>query len=399
MAGIRWQSWAPETAELVIVGGGVIGAATAFHAARAGIRPLIVEARPRIASLTTPAAAGAFRLQFDTLEELALVRESAETFLGFAEVTGQRRYDLRLRLQGYLWLTTDQAKAAHQRATVDRLHAWGQTDVELLTGDEARERFPYVGPNVIQARFRAGDGFLDTKQLTYGLAEGAEADVLTDCAVTGFEVHGGRLHGVRTTRGAIATSSAVICAGPLSSIVAASTGLELPMHTVVRQKVIFPELGEVPSNAPMTIDEDTGAHWRPAYDRGAWLLFTDPATPPSQPTADVPTDHSFAFRLLNPDSPVGVGRVVPFWRDVWERGADHWLLQAGQYEITPDYRPLIGPSPIEGLLVNTGYSGHGIMLSVAGGRILAETLTGALKPTDNPFSPDRSFTAIAQPTL
>src|SRR5438876_5400285 len=95
----------PRTAELVVIGGGVVGAATAFHAARAGFRPVIVEARGALCTLTTPKATGAFRLQFDNREELELVRESVELFLNFAEATGQREHDLGIRQQGYLWLT------------------------------------------------------------------------------------------------------------------------------------------------------------------------------------------------------------------------------------------------------------------------------------------------------
>ncbi len=393
---IRYLDGPPASAELVIVGGGVVGAAAAFHAARAGMRPLIVEARPRLCTLTTPVAAGAFRLQFDALKELELVRESADLFLHFEERTGQRDYKLPVEQQGYLWLTVNDDVASRQRELVEQLHGWGQADVELMTGDETRRRFPWVAPDVVQSRFRAGDGFLDTKQLTYGLVNGAGADVVTSCAVTGFVISGGRLTGVATSRGAIDCGAAVICAGPLSGPVATLAGIALPVVTVNRQKLVFPDLPEVPATAPMVIDEDTGAHWRPAV-QGAWLLFTDPSTPPSEPTADVPTDHRFAFKLLDPASPVSVARVVPFWRDVWDRGADHWHLQAGQYTITPDYRPLIGASDIDGLFIDTGYSGHGIMMSVAGGRILAEQVTGSVDP--NPFAPGRAFEAVAQPTL
>ena len=129
---MRYLDEPPASAELVIIGGGVVGAATAFHAARAGIRPILVEARPALCTLTTPVAAGAFRLQFDNLEELALVRESAELFLNFEQATGQDRYRLDVRLQGYLWLTTDAANADRQRELVGLQHSWGQTDVEIL---------------------------------------------------------------------------------------------------------------------------------------------------------------------------------------------------------------------------------------------------------------------------
>jgi len=393
---VKYLSEPPASAELVVIGGGVIGAATAFFAARAGLKPLLVEARPALCTLTTPVAAGAFRLQFDDLEELTLVRESAELFLNFREATAQDEYDPRVRQQGYLWLTTDERGAERQRALVARLHEWGQGDVELLPGDEVRRRFPYVGENVVQARWRAADGFLDTTQLTFGLVRGSGADVMVDCAATGFVVSGGRLTAVQTTKGVIPTDVAVIAAGPLSGPLGKAEGIELPIVTVRRQKLILPEVPEVPPRAPMTIDEDTGVHWRPAL-AGAWLLLTDPATPASPPADNVPVDPAFAFQLLDPSSPFSVARIVPFWRDVWDRGAAHWLLQAGQYTMTPDNRPLIGQLLIEGLWVNTGYSGHGIMLGPAGGRLLVDLLTG--KADENPFAPGRAFAKRGRPTL
>jgi sarcosine oxidase subunit beta len=387
----------PRTADVVVIGGGVVGAATAFHLARAGLEPVIVEARPRLCTLTTPVAAGAYRLQFDDLEELELVRESAELFTHFEEATGQADYDPGVVERGYLWLTTERDRAARQRELVAQLHAWGQNDVEIVPGDEVRRRWPWVSPDVVQARWRARDGFLDTKLLTFGLVAGSGAGVATSTAVTGFAVRSGRLAGVETTRGRIDCGAAVLATGPMSGRVARLAGVELPVVTVRRQKLILPQVPEVPSDGPMTIDEDTGTHWRPAYEHGAWLLWTDPATPASEPTMDVPVDHRFAFHLLDPSSPQAVARVVPFWRDVWERGSDHWLLQAGQYTVTPDFRPLIGPSPVEGLFVNTGYSGHGIMLSAGAGRLLAEEV--ARGGTANPFRFDTLRERRANPTL
>ena len=388
----------PARAELVVIGGGVVGAATAFHASRAGLRPLIVEARPQLCTLTTPVAAGAYRLQFDDLLELELVRESVELFTHFADVTGQRTYDPGAQERGYLWLATSDRTASRQRALVERLHGWGQSDVEIVDGDTVRARWPWVASEVLQARWRAADGFLDTKELTFGLAEGSGAGLLLDHTVTGFDVQGGRLRGVKTPAGTIETDAAVIATGPMSKPLAAAAGVDLPLVTVRRQKLVLPEVPEVPADGPMTIDEETGAHWRPASGRGAWLLHTDPATEPSDPTMDVPTDHRFAFRLLDPASPVSVARVVPFWRDVWERGSRHWMLQAGQYTVTPDHRPLIGETQVRGLFVNTGYSGHGIMLSPAGSRLLVEVITSDGEAA-NPLRPDRAIEERPQPTL
>lgn len=387
---IDYRSEPPRTADLVVIGGGIVGAATAFHASRAGLRPLLVERRPRLSTLTTAAAAGGFRLQLDDQEELRLVSESVELFLSFEEATGQREYDPDVRQQGYLWLTTTEAGVQRQRRLVEAQRSWGLGDVELAGGDEVRSEFPFVAPEVRQARLRRGDGLIDPKAAALGLAAGSGAAVVTGCEAIGLRVHGERLVGVETTAGFVSSETAVVAAGPFSGMVAALAGVDLPVTTVVRQKVVMPSVPEVPREAPMTIDDDLGPHWRPAFG-GAVLLFTDPSTPPSPPAEEPPTSQRFAFDLLDPSSPVAVARVAPFWRRVWERGGGHWMLQAGQYTMTPDRRPLLGPTGIEGLFVNTGYSGHGIMVSPGASRHLVDVITGRIVPGDNPFRLDRSF--------
>jgi D-hydroxyproline dehydrogenase subunit beta len=394
---VRYLDDLPRSADLVVIGGGVVGAAAAFFASRQGLDVVLLEARPRLATLTTAVAAGAFRLQFADREELELVRRSAELFLDFEEATGQRDYDLALALRGYLWLTTDETTAANQRALVEQLHAWGQTDVEILDGDAVRARWPWVAPDVIQARWRADDGFLDTRRLTHGLVAGSRAGVLTSAPVTGISTGGGRVTGVETASGSISCGTIAVCTGPLSGLTARLAGIELPVTTVIRQKVVLPSVPEIDPAGPMTIDEDTGAHWRPASEHGAWLLFTDPSTAASEPTMDVPTDHRHAFRLLDPSSPTAVARTAPLWEQVWARGSDQWMLQAGQYTITPDYRPLIGPTDVDGLFVDTGYSGHGIMCGPAGGEVLARSIVEPAAP--NPFDPRLPRAGAPQPTL
>jgi sarcosine oxidase subunit beta len=374
----------------VIIGGGIVGAATAFFASRAGIRPVLVERRAAFASLTTAAAAGGYRLQLDDREELVLVSESVELFEHFEQATGQQAYDAGLRPQGYLWLTTEERGAERQRRLVEAQRSWGLTDVEVLSGDELRGQFPFVAPDVIQGRLRRSDGLIDPKSVTFGLLAGSNAVAVSDCAVTGFTVSGDRVASVETSRGSIDTQSVVVAAGPLSGVLADITGVTLPITTVRRNRVTMPDVPEVPAWAPMTVDDDTGAHWRPAF-AGAHLLFTDPTTPPSEPAEDVPPEPGFAFKVLDPSRPASVARVTPFWRAVWERGRDQVFVQAGQYTMTPDRRPLLGPTEVEGLFVNAGYSGRGVMAGPAGSRHLVDVLTGKIAPEDNPYRPDRAF--------
>lgn len=378
----------PRTADIVIIGGGIIGCVTAFFAARAGLRAVVIEKRPLLGSLTTINATGAFRLQFDNPEELALVRESVEVFTHFGEVTGLGEYDLDLRQQGYLWLARTEATAARQREQVRQQRSWGLDDVEWLSGAEARTRFPYVGEQIVGARWRAGDGWLDVRRLTMGYAHASAATCVMKTAVMGFDLTGGRVQCVVTDRGTIATERAVIAAGPFAGVVAQLVGLDLPVALVRRQRVLLLDVPEVPPDGPMTIDEETGAHWRPAA-HGAHLMFTQPGVPPGPPLEDVLPTSDFAFGLLDPASDHALAHIAPFWRAVWERGTSHWYIRAGQYTYTPDHRPLIGPTAIPGLFVNGGYSGHGIMGSTGGSRLLVDTITGTLAPEKNPFRLDR----------
>ena len=109
----------PATAELVVIGSGIVGAATAFYAARAGLSVVVVERRPALCSLTTAVAAGGYRLQLEHREELDLVRRSVALFEDFAEATGQRLHDPGLRRQGYLWLARSDDTAARQAQLVE----------------------------------------------------------------------------------------------------------------------------------------------------------------------------------------------------------------------------------------------------------------------------------------
>ncbi len=415
--GVRYLESPPSTVDLAIVGGGVVGAATAFFAARAGLRSVVLEKRPRLATLTTPVSTGAFRLQFDNQEELELVREGVELFDAFAERTGLDGWDLGLRRHGYLFASLSEGSAERAQRLVERQHAWGLTDVELLSGDEARYRFPYLTPEVRQARFRAHDGWLHPRRLALGFAVAAShperipgysggggAFFCVDTEVLAFQRDERprgttrEITGVATSRGTFSAEHVVIAAGPFTGRLAALAGLELEIRPTRRQKLILPELPEIPPHAPMTIDDETAAHWRPGLN-GCYALWTEADTPSSEPLDDVPISTAWAFGLLDPRSDHSLTRVSTLWRDVWERGTADWFLQAGQYEYTPDSRPYLGPTPVPGLSINGGYSGHGIMASAGGSRLVVDLLLRRVDPAVNPFRVDRPMVKREQDVL
>lgn len=365
------------------MGGGINGAASAFFLARAGLRPLIVERLPALARLTTSRSMEAMRAQFVEPENVAMMAESIAFYEHFAEHTGLPGHDIGLHQQGYLFLTTQPDGAQRFRQRVASQHACGLADVEFLTGDEVRRRFPYAAAEEITAgTFRQRDGWLSAHEACFGLARASAAPLWLNTTVTDIALAGGRVAGVETDRGAVAAPVVVLAAGPYSQRVAALAGVNLPLRIIRRHRVTIGQHPLIPQDAPMVVDQDTGAHWRPEKP-GAALAWAQAHELPGEPEDDVRPNPMFVHEVLE-----GVYRLCPFWLDVAESlRRDQVYLQAGQYTVTPDDKPIIGPHPeIAGLYFNTGYSGHGIMGAPGGGRLLADLATGRLADQDNPFS-------------
>ena len=369
-------------AEAVIVGGGINGAASAFFLARAGVKPVIVERLSSLAALTTSQSMEAIRAQFVEPENVAMMRESIAFYEAFAERTGLTGYDISLHQQGYLFLTTEPDGLGTFGRRVEVQHHMGLRDVELFDGDEVRKRFPYVAKEVTAATFRQHDGWLSAHEAAYGLARASGAHFALSTTISGIILSDGRVKGVTTERGSITAPVVVLATGPYSACMAALAGVDLPLQTIRRHRLTIGQHSLIPQGAPMIVDQDTGAHWRPESP-GAALAWAQIHEPPSEPTDDVLPNPMFAHEVLE-----GVSRLCPFWIKVAESlKRDQVFLTAGQYTVTPDDKPIIGPHPdIGGLFFNLGYNGHGVMAAPGGGRLLADLVTGQADDADNPFS-------------
>lgn len=368
------------TADVVVIGGGIVGTATAFWLSRAGLDVVLLEMRDGLSTLTTAASVECFRAQFTDPAMAALAKQSIEIFENFGELIGIPGYELSIHQQGYLFVTDDPRMVKDLEAAVNQHHKLGVTDSEFLAADEVRLRFPFVSHSVAAATFRQRDGWLSTNALTHGFAKGCEAKFFIKTKATNILLDGNGVCGVETTRGDIHTRTVVNAAGPFARKVGCMAGIDLPLEPVRRQRVFIATSKMIPRDAPFTVDLVNDAYWRPEVG-GALLGWVDPDEPVSEPSEELWGDWDFPAIALDK-----VSRLTPFWREVTKglRKLDI-VVSAGQYVYTPDDQPLIGPvADVPGLYLNCGYWA-GVMLSPTAGKWVTSLILGEMDQKDNPL--------------
>ena len=374
----------PTTADAVVIGGGIVGVATAFWLSRAGLDTVLVEMRDGLSTLTTPNSIECFRAQFTEPPMAELALPSIEVFENFAEVVGIPDYDISIRHQGYLFVTDEESQIDELKSAVEKHRQLGVTDSEFLDHDELLARFPYLSDGVVAATFRQQDGWLSTHEATQGFAKGSTARFLLSTKATGIQQDAQGVNAVETTHGTISTRTVVNAAGPFAGVVGRMVGLDLPLEPVRRQKVFISPKPQIPLDAPLTIDLVEDAYWRPETG-GAYIAWVDPDEPAGEPAEELPTDWEFTAVVLEK-----LIRLNPFWEEIADelKGEDVHP-SAGQYVYTPDEQPLVGPVPeVPGFYLNCGYWA-GVMLSPEAGRRTARLVTGEMAPEDNLLRPTR----------
>lgn len=372
----------PATADVVVIGGGIVGSATALALAQAGLRPVIVELGDSLGNLTTANASANVRAAYANRDEVALVNDSRAFYEEFAARTGlpAGEADIDFVRHGGLFATLMPDGMQRLAVLVEAQRALGVVDAIVMSGDDARREHPWLAPAVTAVMVRPRDGWLSGVRATELMARASGAVVCLDTAVDDFILRDGRLVGLRTSRGTVATERAVIAAGPFVTTLVRTP---LPVKLVRRHRLTVGDHPAIPLGAPLTVDLDDDAYWRPSH-RGAVLAWPrDFSSGP--PLSPVPVDPSFPDAVLR--DPNGVQRVSPFWRTVAvDLPRLDPRLVAGQFDITPDGGPLIDELPDRrGVWINAGYSGQGTIASPAGSRLLAELMTGARPADQNPF--------------
>src|SRR6185295_2728237 len=318
----------PDRAEVVIIGGGVMGTSAAFHLAEAGLTDVLLLEADQLSCGSTSKSAGGVRLQFSDEINIALALRSMDAFERFGERPGA---EISLQQVGYLFLLTDPSDVTVFEKNTALQNSMGVPS-RMISAAEAGQLSTLANvDDVLAASVCMRDGHATPDAVVLGYATAARAmgvSIATQCRVTGIDVAEGEITAVRTARGTVATSTVICVAGAWSPAIAAMCGVDLPVQPVARPIWYTEPMPTRPAHVPMTIDFTTGFYF---HTEGPGLLFgmADPDQPPG---FDSP---------MRADWLEVVGDVVahraPALLEVGIAGGWH-----GFYETTPDHNALIG---------------------------------------------------------
>jgi sarcosine oxidase subunit beta len=355
-----------RTADVVVVGGGVIGASVAYHLSARGVRDVVVlDAAARAGEGSTGRATGGFRVQFATAINVRLSLLARAKLRRFADETGG---DCGYEPAGYLWLASDEAELAVLRAALAVQRANGVDDAYEVDRDMIAQLNPALRrAGVAGGTYCRSDGFIRPFAILAGYRRAAErkgARFVWNAHVVGFErAQDGRITAVRTEHETIATGAVVNAAGAWAAGVARLAGAELPVVPLRRQVAATVPTGVLPARMPMTIFARDGFHLRVRDGRVLLLLPTAGATDPF--------DVSVEAAWIDAVTRIACERV-PCLRDA---DIDRNACWAGLYEMSRDGHAIVGRAPsVPNLYFANGASGHGVMHAPALGALVAEIL-------------------------
>ena len=350
-----------ERADVVVVGGGVLGASIAYHLATKGVRDIVVLERDRLGAGSTSRNAGGVRLQFSTEINVRLSQRSIPHLERFADEMG---IDPDFHQVGYLFLiTSDRDASAFERS----LALWARMGVPArrLGREEVRALFPELRVDDVRfATFCPKDGYLDPSSLLNGYAARAREKGVRFAesrAASSIERTNGRVTAVGTSSGAIATETVVDAAGPWAGLVAKLAGIDLPITPLRRQIFVTDPLAALDHDFPLTVEMATSFYFH-RESGGVLMGMADPADKPG-------FDDSVNWDFLPTIVERALDRFPPLEKANVKTG---W---AGFYEDTPDKHPILGRvDAVPGFISAAGFSGHGLMHAPAAGEAIAELI-------------------------
>jgi sarcosine oxidase subunit beta len=366
-----------ERADVVIVGGGIVGASIAYHLAARGVRDVVVLERDELGGGSTTRNAGGVRLQFSTEINVLLSLRSLPRIERFAEEMG---IDPHLRQVGYLFLITEERDVAPFEKSLAMQKRLG-VPVQRLDASGVHQLFPELRVDDLRfATLCMRDGYCDPTSLLNGYVARAREKGAT------FREHepaiaitreADRVTAVRTAEGEIACATVVNAAGAWAAEVGQLAGIDIPIRPLRRQIFVTDPVPGLDRDFPLTVEFASSLY----FHRESGGVLMGMADPTDGPGFDASVNWDFLPTLVER----ALYRLPILERAKVKTG---W---AGFYEDTPDKHPIIGAVPgLAGFLCAAGFSGHGIMHAPAAGEAIAELIVDGRSSLDvTPLAYDR----------
>jgi sarcosine oxidase subunit beta len=360
----------PKSAQIVIIGGGVMGASTAYHLAQAGAKDLLLlERTAHLEDAATSRCAGGVRYQFATEVNIQLSKVSLPMLERFKNEVG---VDPLYRQCGYFFVLTEPSDVEAFEANVALQRSLG-VETEWLEGNEVQRRLPLMRlPDALAGTLHQKDGLVDPSSVNMGYLDRARdmgVTVMMETKALGVDIESGRVTGVHTNRGHTACEHVVNAAGPWAGLVGKYAGVEIPIQPIRRQMVTTTPIPNLPADFPFVIDFAQSLYFHPEGEG----LLTGMSNPAQKPGYDQSVDEEWELVALE----AAIQRM-PLLENAGR--VSGW---AGLYEVTPDAHPIVGPTEIEGFWIVAGFSGHGLMHGPVAGKLMAEfVLEGQSRTVD-----------------
>jgi sarcosine oxidase subunit beta len=349
-----------KTADVVVIGGGIIGTSIAYHLALKRAGRIILLERGQLGEGSTSRSAGGIRTQFSTEINIRFSLQSLKTFERFEEEFG---INPEFKRTGYLFLATTESEIELFKANVKLQRRFG-IPVEFLSPNEIKARWPYLRmEDILGGTFCSWDGYAGPSEVLSGFASGAKRGGVKICEgteVVGISVVQGKVKGVKTREGEIFAPIVVNAGGPFASSIGEMTGIHIPVKPLRRQLFVTAPFRLTDQPIPLTIDFHRGWYFR---QEGGGLLLSGSLD--KEPSFNLTVN----YEAMAEASENATYRVPALEKARIARG---W---AGLYEISPDNHAILGRVPeVEGLILANGFSGHGFQHSPAVGKVIAELI-------------------------
>lgn len=367
----------PAHADVVIIGGGIMGVSAAFHLAAAGVRNVVLIERNELGTGSSAKPLGGVRATFSDPANIALGKRSLDAYGRFGEQFG---VDIGLRKVGYLFLCRNNQEVLDcERSTVIQ-NDFGSNS-RMVSPEDALRINPFLNKDaLLGAAYSPDDGFAEPAKAVAAYAQAARAagaTLLTGTEALDIEVANGGIKSVTTNRGTIRTNAVICAAGAWSRHVGQMVGVEMPVTPVRRQIGMTRQRSKAFPTVPFTLDLSTTMYFH-NYDNGMLVGISNENQAPG-------FGRDFSHEWL-PEFNAAAAICAPSLVE-----PDLEFGWAGLYENTPDHNALIGASDnLPGFFYATGFSGHGFLQGPAVGELMRDLYLGRPSFMDpSTFSVDR----------